>query len=114
MEGTDYLIHPVGDLSIQERGVKSRYGSSSVNDLSFTISNYGEFEITGFLQNLKFQKIPILLKLTEKPVLIQTATYLKSVANKTNNQIMVYTMVDMDTNKDGKLDTSDIKALYLS
>jgi hypothetical protein len=27
---------------------------------------------------------------------------------------MVYTMVDMDTNKDGKLDTSDIKALYLS
>jgi hypothetical protein len=26
---------------------------------------------------------------------------------------MVYTMVDMDTNKDGKLD-SDIKALYLS
>jgi Ca2+-binding EF-hand superfamily protein len=42
--------------------------------------------------------------------LIQTATYLKSVANKTNNQIMVYTMVDMDTNKDGKLDTSDIKA----
>ena len=27
---------------------------------------------------------------------------------------MVYTMMDMDTNKDGKLDTSDIKALYLS
>ena len=116
MEGTDYLIHPVGDLSIRERGVKSRYGSSSVNDLSFTISNYGEFEITGFLQNLKFQKVDSdsIKKLTEKPVLIQTATYLKSVANKTNNQIMVYTMVDMDTNKDGKLDTSDIKALYLS
>jgi hypothetical protein len=116
MEGTDYLIHPVGDLSIRERGVKSRYGSSSVNDLSFTISNYGEFEITGFLQNLKFQKVDSdsIKKLTEKPVLIQTATYLKSVADKTNNQIMVYTMVDMDTNKDGKLDTSDIKALYLS
>ena len=53
MEGTDYLIHPVADLSIREKGIKSRYGSSSVNDLSFTISNYGEFEITGFLQNLK-------------------------------------------------------------
>jgi hypothetical protein len=94
--------------------VKSRYGSSSVNDLSFTISNYGEFEITGFLQNLKFQKVDSdSIKTNRKPVLIQTATYLKSVANKTNNQIMVYTMVDMDTNKDGKLDTSDIKALYL-
>ena len=57
MEGTDYLIHPIADLSIREKGIKSRYGSSSVNDLSFTISNYGEFEITGFLQNLKFQKI---------------------------------------------------------
>ncbi|RDI58180.1 hypothetical protein [Flavobacterium glaciei] len=116
MEGTDYLIHPVADLSIREKGIKARYGSSSVNDLSFTISNYGEFEITGFLQNLKFQKIDSdsIRKLTDKRVLIQTATYLKSVADKTNNQIMVYTMVDMDTNKDGKLDISDIKALYLS
>jgi hypothetical protein len=116
MEGTEYLLHPIADLSIRERGVKSRYGSSSVNDLSFTISNYGEYEITGFLQNIKFQKVDSdsIKKLTERPVLIQTATYLKSVADKTNNQIMVYTMVDMDTNKDGKLDTSDIKALYLS
>ncbi|MFV5692297.1 hypothetical protein ACM55K_09765 [Flavobacterium sp. LT1R49] len=116
MEGTNYLIHPVGDLSIREKGIKTRYGSSSVNDLSFTISNYGENEITGFLQNIKFQKIgsDSIKALTDKPVLIQTATYLKSVANKTKNQIMVYTMVDMDTNKDGKLDTSDIKALYLS
>lgn len=116
MEGTNYLIHPVGDLSIRERGIKTRYGSSSVNDLSFTISNYGENEITGFLQNIKFQRMDSdsIKALTDKPVLIQTATYLKSVSDKTKNQIMVYTMVDMDTNKDGKLDTSDIKALYLS
>ena len=116
IQGTNYLIHPVGDLSIREKGIKTRYGSSSVNDLSFTISNYGENEITGFLQNIKFQKIgsDSIKALTDKPVLIQTATYLKSVADKTKNQIMVYTMVDMDTNKDGKLDTSDIKALYLS
>jgi hypothetical protein len=40
-EGTDYLIHPVGDLRVYERGSKARYGSSSVIDLSFTISNYG-------------------------------------------------------------------------
>lgn len=116
MEGTNYLIHPVGDLSIREKGIKTRYGSSSVNDLSFTISNFGEYEITGFLQNLKFQRLDSdsIKELTDKPVLIQTATYLKAVADRTKNQIMVYTMVDMDTNKDGKLDTSDIKALYLS
>lgn len=116
MEGTDYLIHPVGDLRVYERGTKARYGSSSVIDLSFTISNYGENEITGYLQNLKFQKTDSdsIRALTDKPALIQTATYLKSVAERAKKQVMVYTMFDMDSNRDGKLDASDIKALYLS
>ena len=116
MEGTNYLIHPVGDLRVYERGTKSRYGSSSVNDLSFTISNLGEYEITGFLQNLKFQKTDSdsIRPLSDKPVLILTATYLKLVADKTQNQIMVYTLADADTNKDGKIDSGDIKTLYLS
>jgi hypothetical protein len=116
MQGTDYLIHPVGDLRVFEKGSKSRYGSSSVNDVSFTISNLGEFEITGYLQNLKFQKIDSdsIKALSDKPVLILTATYLKSLADKSLNQIMVYTLTDSDTNKDGKIDTGDIKTLYLS
>ena len=116
MEGTSYLIHPVGDLRVYERGTKSRYGSSSVNDLSFTISNLGEYEITGYLQNLKFQKVDSdsIRPLSDKPVLILTATYLKSVADRTQNQIMVYTLADSDTNKDGKIDSGDIKTLYLS
>jgi len=116
MEGTDYLIHPVGDLRVYERGTKAKYGSSSVIDLSFTISNLGDDELTGYLQNLKFQKIDSdsIKPLTDKPVLILTATYLKALASKTQKQILVYTMYDVDTNKDGKLDTSDIKSLYLS
>jgi len=116
MEGTDYLIHPVGDLRVSERGSKARYGSSSVNDVSFTISNLGEYEITGYLQNLKFQKVDSdsIRSLSEKPILILTATYLKPVADKIHNNIMVYTLTDSDTNKDGKIDTSDIKTLYLS
>lgn len=116
MRGTNYLIHPVGDLSIYEGRTKSSYGSTSTDRVSFTISNNSEFEITGYLRNLKFQEIgsDSIKALTDTPVLIQTATYLKSVADKTKKQIMVYTMVDTDTNKDGKLDTSDIKSLYLS
>lgn len=116
MEGTDYLIHPVGDLRIYERGAKSRYGSSAVNDVSFTISNVAQYEITGFLQNLKFQKTSSdsIRPLSTEPILIETATYLKPVANHIKKQIMVYTMVDADTNKDGKLDTNDINTLYLS
>ena len=116
MTGTDYLIHPVGDLRVFERGTKARYGSSSVNDVSFTIANLGEYEITGYLQNLKFQKTDSdsIRPLSDKPILILTATYLKPVADKTQNKIMVYTLTDSDTNKDGKIDTSDIKTLYLS
>jgi len=116
MEGTNYLIHPVGDLNVFEKGSKNRYGSSSVNDVSFTISNASENEITGYLQNLKFQKIgsDSIKALTDKTVLIQTATYLKDVSAKIKRQIMVYSMMDMDTNKDGKLDVSDITTLYLS
>jgi hypothetical protein len=116
MNGTHFLIHPVGDLSVYEKGTKAKYGSSSVNDLSFTVSNTSEYEITGYLQNLKFQKIgsDSIKALTDKPVLIQTATYLKAVSDKINKQIMVYAMMDMDTNKDGKLDVSDITTLYLS
>jgi len=116
MKGTNYLIHPVGDLRVLETGTKAKYGSSSVIDLSFTVSNYGENEITGFLQNLKFQRIDSdsIKPLTDKPALILTATFLKSVSERTRKQVLVYTMYDLDTNKDGKLDTSDIKALYLS
>lgn len=116
MEGTDYLIHPVGDLRVFEKGTKVRYGSSSVNDVSFTISNLGDFEITGYLQNLKFQKTDSdsIRSLSDKPVLILTATYLKTIADKTQKKIMAYTLTDSDTNKDGKIDTGDIKTLYLS
>ncbi len=113
MIGTKFLIHPVGDYRISNR--KSSYGSSSELG-SFTISNNNEFEITGFLSNIKFQAIDSdsIYALTDKKVLIQTATYLKSFSDKTKKQLIVYTLTDMDTNRDGNLDSNDIKSLYIS
>ena len=113
MEGTNYLIFPIGNLKSTNRGLRS---SSYESQDSFIVSNYGEYEITGYLQNLKFQEIgkDTLTTLTDKPVLIQTATYLKSVSEKIKQQLLVYTLADMDTNKDNKLDTDDIKSLYIS
>lgn len=115
--GTNYLIHPVGDLNIYGNNARPKYDSASnVNDISFTISNYSEGEIAGFLRNLKFQQIgsDSITALSKEPLLIQSATYLKSVAEKTKQQVIVYALADMDTNKDGKLDSNDIKTLYLS
>jgi hypothetical protein len=112
MEGTNYLIYPIGKLSNNKKGIKSGYESED----SFTISNYGEYQITGYLKNLKFQEIgkDTIYALTDKPIFIETATYLKSIATKSKKQLMIYSMVDMDSNKDNKLDTNDIKSIYIS
>lgn len=112
MEGTNVLIHPIGVISGSGKGIKS----ASDSEQSFTVSNYGEYQITGYLKNLKFQEIgkDSITSLTDRPILIQTATYLKAFADKTKQQLLVYTLSDMDTNKDGKLDANDIKSLYIS
>lgn len=112
MEGTNFLIHPIGSISGNGKGLKS----STDSEESFTVSNYGEYQITGYLKNLKFQEIgkDTIYSLTDKPILIETATYLKAFADKSKQQLLVYSLADMDTNKDGKLDTNDIKSLYIS
>lgn len=112
MEGTNILIHPIGVISGSGKGIKS----SADSEQSFTVSNYGEYQITGYLKNLKFQEIgkDSLYSLTDKQVLIETATYLKTFADKSKQQFLVYSLADMDTNKDGKLDSNDIKSLYVS
>ena len=112
MEGTNYLIHPIGVMSGNVKGIKSSYDSEQ----GFTVSNYGEYQITGYLKNLKFQEIgkDTIYSLTDKQILIETATYLKTFADKSKQQLLVYTLADMDTNKDGKLDGNDIKSLYIS
>lgn len=115
MEGTKYLIHAIGDIRVYD-GPSSSYGSSKTNSVSYAISNYNRFEITGYFQNLKFQHIDstALHSLTDKAIQIQTATYLNTIADKTKKQILVYSLVDADTNRDNKVDANDIKALYVS
>ena len=115
MEGSNYLIHPIGDVRVYDIDGKT-YGSSKANQISYAISNYNRFEITCFLDNLNFQHIDStnIKPLTDQKVQIQTATFLNTIAAKSKQQIMVYTLVDADTNKDGKTNQNDIRALYLS
>lgn len=56
MEGTKYLIHAIGDVRIYESSGRS-YGSSKTNSVSYAISNYNRFELTGYFENLKFQHV---------------------------------------------------------
>ena len=115
MEGTKYLIHPVGDIRVYDTDSRA-YGSSKTNQVSYAISNYNRFEITGYFDNLNFQHIDStnVKPLTDKKIQIQTATFLDGIASNTKKQIIAYTLVDADTNKDGKINQNDIKSLYLS
>ena len=115
MEGTKYLIHPVGDVRVYDDFSKV-YGSTKTNQVSYAISNYNRFEITGYFENLKFQHIDStnVKALTDEKIQIQTVTYLDRIAANTKRQILVYSVVDKDTNKDKKVDQNDIKSLYIS
>ena len=116
IEGTKYLIYPVGDIRIYDDSNRS-YGSSRTNSpVSYAISNYNRFEITGYFENIKFQHVDstALRPLTDKKLQIQTVTYLEGVAARTKKQLLVYALVDSDTNQDGKVDANDIKSLYIS
>lgn len=113
MEGTNYLIHAIGDARVMHnRGKASNY----TDNVSFSVSNYDRYEFTGYLKNLSFQHqdSTSVRKLTDKDVTIYTATYLKTLADRIKKQVMVYTLADTDSNRDGKLDENDIKSLYLS
>lgn len=117
MEGSSYLLHPIGDVRVYNGGSsKFSYGSSSTNRVSYAISNYNRFEITGYLNNIHFQHIDSTTSrpLTTKPMVIQSATYLFELAEKTKKKILIYSLSDLDTNKDGKLDGNDINSLYIS
>ena len=115
MEGTKYLIHAIGDVRLYDNR-SSKYGSSKTNSVSYSISNYNRFELTGYLSNLKIQHIDStsIKTLTDKPVEIHTVTYLEDISKKLNKGILVYTLVDDDTNRDRKIDSNDIKTLYIS
>lgn len=113
IEGTSYLLHPVGDVRVY--GGSRSYGSGS-SSISFSISNYSRFELTGYLENVRFQHkdSTSFYSLTENRIQIQTVTYPQSFSESSKKQILVYTLTDEDTNRDGKIDSKDIKSLYVS
>lgn len=115
-KGTNYLLHPVGNVRVYNTG-SSRSGSSKVNNqVSYKISNYSTPEITGYITNVMFQhKDSVDLRpLTSNRMQIVSITYLDELALQAGKQYLVYTLVDVDTNKDGKYDDNDIKTLYVS
>jgi len=115
IDSTKYLIHPIGEYRIyRSRG--DYFSSSSYGSGSFSISGYRRNEITGNLYNLKFEEIESekTRMLTDKNIRIKSVRFLSEIYDVTNEQFLVYRILDKDTNLDGKLNDSDISTLYIS
>ena len=111
----EYIIHPVGKIRVNRSSSSVRYTGQN-SDISYSISNYNEPEITGAINNVMFQKLDEaeLHILTDRKMMIQTITFLDQIALATSRKFLLYSVVDMDTNKDGKYDSSDVKSVYIS
>lgn len=104
-QNSNVLVYAIGDLRVGDMK-KNGYEDKG----SFTISNSLEEEVTGYLRNVKFQQVGTdsLHVLTDKLVMIERMSYLKS------KKMIAYVLADADTNQDSKVDSDDIKSLYLS
>jgi len=116
IDSTKYLIHPIGEYKMYGSRGKVYFGSSSYGSGSFSITNYNRYEITGNLHNLKFQQLESenLTSLTTKNIRIKSITFLRDIFDNSKKQILIYGVLDKDTNRDNELDDNDVETLYIS
>ncbi|MFD2516427.1 hypothetical protein [Salinimicrobium flavum] len=109
IDSTNYLIHPVGQIEVRERGY---FGSSSGSSGSTSVGD----EIYGNFTNLRFQELNSeeFTGLTDQDVRILSVEFLREIFDNTGKQLLLYKIVDIDTNADGKLNSNDHTALYIS
>jgi len=115
IDSTKYLIHPIGEYEIY--GSRSSYfSSSSYGSGSFSVSGFSRYEISGNLYNLRFEDIESekTSLLTDKNIRIKSVQFLHEIFEKTNEQFLVYRVLDKDSNRDKKLNDFDISTLYIS
>lgn len=116
IDSTEYLIHPIGYVDKERKDAGYIYKSSRGNYDEFHLTNgYGD-EITGSMSNLKFQSITSSKEtfLTDDFIKIKSVRFLRNIFNNTSKKILLYEIVDTDTNNDGKVDLEDDEGLYIS
>jgi hypothetical protein len=114
IDSTSYLIHPVGYITKNKD--KGYFLKSSSSEGVYHVTNSYGNELNGIMTNLKFQKIgsDVLTSLTKENIKIYSVEFLRNIFNKTKKQLLVYKVIDVDTNEDKKLDLNDDTSLYLS
>jgi hypothetical protein len=114
IDSVKYIFHPIGDFKIENNDGIAIYKSSKRRN--YKTSNYSNYKVSGNMINLKFQheESEKITELTNKNIRIQNFTFLKNIYENYNIQLLVYEVVDRDTNRDGELNYNDVKSLYIS
>ena len=109
IDSTNYLIHPVGQIEVREGGY---YGS---NNSSSGSAHVGD-QFFGNFSNLRFQEINSeeFTDLTNETLRIHSVSFLREIFENTDKQLLLYRILDTDTNADGELNSQDREALYIS
>lgn len=112
-ENVNFLIHPVGQIRVSE---SKNFVSKNAENFSYTISNFLNYEIQGMFDNLLFQDLTkdSLIAITDKKMQISRVNFLNDYFLKAKRQVFLYEVYDQDSNKDGMIDGSDIKTLFIS
>lgn len=116
IDSVSFLIHPIGDSRIERYDKEYLFKSSRSNSDNFTLTNnYGD-EIKGNMNNLLFQneESSKLVPLTEKNIKIKSVLFLRDLFDVAKKKVLLYEIVDTDTNDDKKINLLDLYSIYIS
>jgi hypothetical protein len=116
-DSTRVLIHPIGFVSVEIDRSGSRYFSKKeYNSTDYKVAYRSENTISGNMTYIVIEDVDnnITRPLSNKVLNITNIMYLRDLARKTGRHYLLYTVQDMDTNRDGKVDRKDITTFYVS
>ncbi|WP_077403501.1 hypothetical protein [Cellulophaga omnivescoria] len=112
---TQILIHPIISIDEDSEKLINRSSYKNNNIVNQGISQYGDV-INGNIVNLKFEALNTnnLITLTSKEIQINSITFLRDIYKETNKEILLYSVIDTDTNNDNQINYKDQSTLYIS
>lgn len=129
LDSTEVLIHPIGWVDMYVEKYNSLVGGSlnigypelgkskmKDSNYSFAVHSNDKDYISGQMVNLIFEDVETGAKhkLTDRVMKILTVSYLRNVWRNTGKQYLLYSVIDKDYNRDGKLDGLDMTSYYMS
>ncbi len=116
-DSTHYLIFPIGQVQVQpKRGSKIYFGSGGSGSKSFSFGYKSGYSFEGNFENLHLQHVDSnrIRPLFNKPVQLRYFHFLESARKKLQNELIILSVTDSDTNNDRKLTIEDVESLYIA